>query len=136
MNGAFQILRSHHVPLWLSGGLEHGRHGVAHQAWIFVLGRPVSGKAQGEETHQCRHPHIYHKAKDTLHRFVYLRRSVPLSGREGEGLSGLCCYVTLPWSPSSVPGNMAKGTHCLVPVIDAGAVEVGTMGVDPQARLG
>ena len=50
MNGAFQILRSHHVTLWLSGGLEHGRHGVAHQARIFVLGRPVSGKAQGEET--------------------------------------------------------------------------------------
>ena len=38
--------------------------------------------------------------------------------------------------PSSIPGDMAENAHRLVPVIDAGTVEVWTMGIDPQAGLG
>ena len=31
---------------------------------------------------------------------------------------------------------MAKSTHGLIPVTDAGPIEVGPMGIHPQARLG
>jgi hypothetical protein len=67
MDGAFQMFRSDHIPIRLSGCLKHSCLGVAHQTRILILGYPFFGKAQDQETHQGHHSHIYFKAKDTLH---------------------------------------------------------------------
>ena len=67
MDGAFQMFRSHHIPIRLSGCLEHSCLGVAHQAGVLILRHPLSGEAQGQETRQGHHAYIYSKAKDTLH---------------------------------------------------------------------